>query len=131
MNILSRTLLIGAFVVVISLLPAAQGKGGESAKNSGTAKRGRNSDADLATVADEQLAQTMQDAENQLVAVNTTTGGPSNATLARIMQAEEDKKAGEDTKSPAKTNEKKQPKPIALKAKGSASKNENAVIINF
>jgi hypothetical protein len=124
MNILSRTLLIGAFVVVISLLPAAQGKGGESAKNSGTAKRGRNSDADLATVADEQLAQTMQDAENQLVAVNTTTGGPSNATLARIMQAEE------DAKSPAKSesSEKKQPKPISLRAKG-YTKADNAVII--
>ncbi len=132
MNILPRTLLVGAFVVItISLLSVAEGKGGDSGKNQAAPKRGRSADADLTIAADEQLAQTMQNTENQLAAMNTTTGGPSDATLARIMQAEEDKKAGEDTKSPAKTNEKKQPKPIALKPKGSASKNENAVIINF
>jgi hypothetical protein len=132
MNSLCRTLLVGALIVVtISLLPVAEGKGGDSGKSSGTTKRGRSADADLATAADEQLAQTMQDAENQVAAVNTTTGGPSDATLARIMQADEDAKVKEETKSPVKTSEKKQPKPIALKAKGSSGKVENAVTIIF
>ena len=131
MKNLPCTLLVGAFVVVtISLLPVAEGKGGDSAKTPGTTKRGRSADADLTTAADEQLAQTMQNAENQLAAVNTTSGGPSDAHLARILQAEEDKKQEEDTKTSAKTSEKKQPKPIALKAKGSTGKNENAVEIN-
>ena len=71
------------------------GKGGDGGSKE-TPKRGtRSTGAALAEAADEALAQTLQENENaRLTSENSSSGGPSSEHLARVLQEEEDKKAG-------------------------------------
>ena len=66
-------------------------------------------------MADEQYAIGLQNQEDKKQGENHSSGGPSDAALARTLQNEEDKKS--PAKSEAKSDQKKAPKPIILRIK--------------
>ena len=97
--------LLGAVLVLMTILIAESGGGDKRGEKRG----GRSATAELAataaeTIADEELAQCLQNEENKKVSSDNTSGctggGPSDARLAEILQDEENKQA--QTKSPAK-----------------------------
>ena len=123
--ILNRTLRAIAIVALMLsfLFLLAEGKGGDD-KSPAPRRTTRNTQADLQEMADEQLAIGLQNEEDKKQGENHSSGGPSDAALARILQNEEDKKS--PAKSEAKSDQKKPSKPIILKIKSS---NECAVTV--
>ena len=110
-----RTIAIIALMLSLFFL-LAEGKGGDE-KSPAARRATRHTQAELQEMADEQLAIAEQNQENKKVGENHSSGGPSNATLARSLQNETDKKP--PAKSEAKSDQKRARKPIILKSRSS------------
>ena len=108
---------IAIMVLMLSFLfLLVEGKGGDG-KSPAPKRNTRSADTDLQEMADEQLAIALQNQEDKKEGGNHSSGGPSNATLARSLQNETDKKP--PAKSEAKSDQKRARKPIILKGKSS------------
>jgi hypothetical protein len=121
-----RTIAICALMFSLSFL-LAEGKGGDG--RSPAPKRGaKSAETELQEVADQHLAETLQDEENKKKeSENNTGGGLSGEALARFLQNEEKTKSlvkseAKSEQSPvkceAKPDKPKASKPIVLKKKG-------------
>ena len=95
----------------------SEGKGGDGKTPAPSKHNTRSAETDLQQMADEQLAIGLQNEEDKKQGENHSSGGPSDAALARSYQNEEDKKS--PAKSEAKSDQKNNRKPIILKGKSS------------
>ena len=96
---LSNLALLVVSILVMAMASTIECAGGAKGSEGGgkdvSKRTTRNTGAALSEAADEMLAQTLQDAENtKLVSENASSGAPSSEHLARVLQDEEDKKAG-------------------------------------
>ena len=125
MRVSNLVLLVVSILVMAmaSTIECAGGaKGGEGGGKDVSKRTTRNTGAALTEAADELLAQTLQDAENtKLVSENASSGAPSSEHLARVLQDEEDKKAGVNVCASATEKRAKRKPQLTAKRSHSAS----------